>query len=110
MRYIDEDGFEKQGKTLRCEFTDSIATIKTKIRAFLELSETAQVNMFEVNKLTTGFCQLMNPLSEMADDKLAKDTDLSNQSVWMVTVDQPELETRLLKIAGKRSVPITMKL
>ena len=46
----------------------------------------------------------------MGDDKQAKDTSLSNQSVWMLFVDQPELEARLVPLAGKRSVPITMKL
>ena len=45
----------------------------------------------------------------MVDDKLAKDTDFSNQSTWMVFVDMPELEARLLPCTGLLSVPIDMK-
>ena len=46
----------------------------------------------------------------MDDQKQAKDTELSNQSRWLVLVDQPELEERLLAVAGVKSVPITVKL
>ena len=45
----------------------------------------------------------------MDDEKQAKDTELSNQSRWMLLIDQPELEERLLPVAGVKSVPITIK-
>lgn len=45
----------------------------------------------------------------MEGDKLAANTDLSNQSTWMLLVDQPELEARLLPFTGKKSVPIKVK-
>ena len=45
----------------------------------------------------------------MADEKEAKDTEFSNQSRWMLLVDQPELEARLLSVVGAQSVPITIK-
>ena len=45
----------------------------------------------------------------MDDEKQAKDTELSNQSRWLLLVDQPELEERLLAVSGVKSVPITIK-
>lgn len=41
---------------------------------------------------------------------MAKDTEFSNQSTWMLLVDNEELEARLLPVAGKRSVPIQIKI
>ena len=45
----------------------------------------------------------------MEEEKQAKDTELSNQSRWMLLIDQQELEERLLPVAGVKSVPITIK-
>ena len=46
----------------------------------------------------------------MEDDAIAKDTEMSHLSTWMVVKDQPELASRLIPLAGKTSVPITVKL
>ena len=52
----------------------------------------------------------MNAISSVPGDKLAKDTFMTNLSTWMVLVDQPELEERLLPLVGTRSIPISLKL
>ena len=84
--------------------------IKGKIKAHLNLAENSQVNLIEMQLLKNSYCHLLNPMSEMKQDMMAKDTEFSNESTWMLLVDQPELEARLLPVVGKRSVPITMKL
>ena len=66
--------------------------------------------MIEVKLLQNSYCQLMNPLSAMENDKQAKDTEFTNKSTWMILVDQPELEARLMSCVGSKSIPITMRL
>lgn len=99
-----------QGTTLRLEFTDSVETIRQKIRSHLQAPAEANINLIEVQPLQNTFCALKNPLSLLEGDKLAKDCGFQNQSTWMVLIDQPELEARLLPCAGVTSVPITVKL
>ena len=72
---------------LRLEFTDTVQVIKEKIRAHINAPESAQINIIEVQLLQNYFCQLLNPMSAMDGEKLAKDTEFSNKSTWMVLVD-----------------------
>lgn len=72
---------------MRLEFTDTIEVIKSKIRKHLNLSDSTQFNMIEVQPLQNTFCQLSNVLNEMKDDSQAKDSMFTNQSTWMLLVD-----------------------
>ena len=53
----------------------------------------------------------MSSLDAIDEEKLAKDTpELTNLSTWMLIVDNPDLEAKLLPKVGSLSIPIMMKL
>lgn len=68
VTYKSDDKIDEQGSTLRLEFTDTVETIKGKIRAKINAPEGAHINMIEVKLLQNSYCQLLNPLSAMIDD------------------------------------------
>ena len=74
----DEETKELTPVTVRLSFTDTVDQIRAKLRQELSLREGSQFNMLEVRQLTNDFCHLLNPLSQMQGDKLAKDCDFEN--------------------------------
>lgn len=81
---------------MRLEFTDTIDTIYQKAREHLNVTEAQKFNIIEVKPLQNGFCALLNPLSSFTGTSLAKDCGFTNQSTWIIVLDQPELEDRLV--------------
>ena len=47
--FVSYTSEEDKGNTLRLEFTDTVSAIKTKVKTHLNLPESAELNLIEVN-------------------------------------------------------------
>ena len=66
--------------------------------------------MIEVQPLQNTYCSLKRTLSKMDGSLQAKDVGFTNQSTWILLLNQPELAARLVPCSGLTSVPIVLKL
>jgi len=65
--------------------------------------------MIEVQRLQNSYCQLLNPLSDLSEDMLIKDTKVSHLSCWMLIVNNNELSSKLKKYTTDDALPIIIR-
>jgi len=65
-------------------------------------------NLIEVERLRTGYCQLLQVLNFEELDKLIKDAKVSHLSTWMIVKD-PALKPSLVSVTGPEILPVSIK-
>ena len=61
--------------------------MKEQVRTAMNIPAEANCEFIEVQRLQNSYLQFLNPVSSMADDKTARDADMTHLSTWMLIVD-----------------------
>jgi hypothetical protein len=68
-----------------------------------------EFDMFEVNRLKSSFCQLINPFNKHENEKLVKDSKITHLSTWMIVRNNPDLASKLSNVTGEEVFPINVR-
>ena len=77
---------EEQGFKLRLQLTDTIQEVKTKLVEIL--GDATQYNLIQVERLRSGYCQLLINLNSIENEKMTlKEAQVTHLSTWMIVKD-----------------------